>query len=192
MLTLDRLWSLQYKSSESLELVTSLCSSGLANYSVIHFLPSTSVNCYPMRALTLHVSALNDAEYDTYTDALNDLTTDGKHALTSDQYYDKVKVGVREVRAWLRGRFSTVPITDIDSVSLSLNPSVAALTITDTQTLLPQSGSRRCTHGQSILCCYASCNALQGRKRHRPGSGIHSRSDSQPTLSPPSKLTTLP
>jgi hypothetical protein len=82
-----------------------------------------------MRALTLHVSALNDAEYDTYTDALNDLTNDGKVALTSDEYYDKVKVGVREVRAWLRGRFPTVSIADVDSVSLS-NPADVVVVIT--------------------------------------------------------------
>ena len=78
-----------------------------------------------MRALTLHVSALNDYEYDSYTDALNDLTADRNNLPTSDDSYDRIAVGVREVRAWLRGRYATVPATDVDVVcSFSVIPLV--------------------------------------------------------------------
>lgn len=69
-----------------------------------------------MRALTLHISALNDSEYGSYTDALNDLTADANSGLASDEHYNSISVGVREVRAWLRGRYSTLPILDIDAV----------------------------------------------------------------------------
>lgn len=70
----------------------------------------------PMRALTLHISALNDSEYDSYTDALNDLTADANAGPATDEYYEKISVGVREVRAWLRGRYSTLPVGDVDAV----------------------------------------------------------------------------
>ena len=69
-----------------------------------------------MWALMLHVSALNDSEYDSYTDASNDLTADGNNVPASDEHYDKLSVGVREVRAWLRGRYSTLPLADVDAV----------------------------------------------------------------------------
>lgn len=73
-----------------------------------------------MRQLSLHASALNDAEYDLYTSSLNDLAWTDNIDQTSahdDAYYDKMKLGVREARGWLRGRYSHVAPADIDTAS---------------------------------------------------------------------------
>lgn len=87
-----------------------------------------------MRPLTLHVSALSDSEYDLYTTSLNDLASDTTNTNTSvstathgrdDAYYERMSVGVREARAWLRGRYPDLPASDIDAVSsdFTLHPS---------------------------------------------------------------------
>ena len=54
------------------------------------------------RPLALHVSALNDAEFALYTAAILDIS---EHDPADVQDYDKLDVGVREARAWLRGRY---------------------------------------------------------------------------------------
>ena len=75
-----------------------------------------------MRRLTLHTSALNDAEYDLYTSSLDDLaesTTDDPKKSADDAYYEHLNVGVREARAWLRGRYSHISVSEIDSVSVT-------------------------------------------------------------------------
>jgi hypothetical protein len=74
-----------------------------------------------MRQLSLHVSALSDAEYNLFTTGLSDirvvLSNDlDSHAVHDDAYYERVSVGVREARAWLRGRYPHIPVADIDSV----------------------------------------------------------------------------
>ncbi|KAG9311932.1 hypothetical protein JVU11DRAFT_8193 [Chiua virens] len=75
-----------------------------------------------MRPLTLHVSALSDSEYDLYTTSLADLATDTPDGnahiphIRDDAQYDRTSVGVREARAWLRGRYSDVPASDIDAI----------------------------------------------------------------------------
>ncbi|KAG6370875.1 hypothetical protein JVT61DRAFT_10897 [Boletus reticuloceps] len=74
-----------------------------------------------MRPLTLHVSALSDTEYDLYMASLNDLVTDSDTNVQStnvrdDAHYERTSVGVREVRAWLRGRYSSLLASDIDSI----------------------------------------------------------------------------
>jgi hypothetical protein len=68
-----------------------------------------------MRPLVLHVSALNDAEYVLYTAALTDLALPNGEGSSID--HGTLSVGVREARAWLRGRYSGVPAGGIDSVS---------------------------------------------------------------------------
>lgn len=82
-----------------------------------------------MRPLTLHVSALSDSEYDLYTASLNDLTTDSTDSnanlprpalVRNDARYERTSVGVREARAWLRGRYSGLPASDIDAVSAGI------------------------------------------------------------------------
>jgi hypothetical protein len=83
-----------------------------------------------MRRLSLHASALNDVEYGVYTAALDDLAEDGEGGVgvdggqdrgergggEDDVYYERLCVGVREARAWLRGRFEGVSASDIDVV----------------------------------------------------------------------------
>lgn len=74
-----------------------------------------------MRSLTLHVSALNDAEYQLYIPSLTDLACPDDYDPASqydDAYYEALQVGTREARAWLRGRFATLPPTTVDSVRL--------------------------------------------------------------------------
>jgi hypothetical protein len=77
-----------------------------------------------MRRLNLHASALNDAEYSLYTASLDDLaeshTTDDGNRSHDDAYYDRLTVGLREARAWFRGRYSHIPVSDINSVCLLL------------------------------------------------------------------------
>jgi hypothetical protein len=68
-----------------------------------------------MRPLDLHVSALNDYEYALFTASLDDLD-DREGLARDDAYYQSMSIGVREVRAWLRGRFSDLPAHDVDTV----------------------------------------------------------------------------
>jgi hypothetical protein len=78
----------------------------------------------PMRRLNLHASALNGAEFDLYTSSLDGLAE--SHATNDDEmnrsyndaYFDRLSVGVREARAWFRGRYAGVSVADIDSVCL--------------------------------------------------------------------------
>ncbi|KAF7329294.1 hypothetical protein MKEN_00190400 [Mycena kentingensis (nom. inval.)] len=73
-----------------------------------------------MRPLSLHSSALNDAEYTLFTDNLNSL-------LDADaEDPDAQALTMREVRAWMRGRYPGVPTPTIDAI-LSLFPSKDAI-----------------------------------------------------------------
>ncbi|KAF5380141.1 hypothetical protein D9615_006307 [Tricholomella constricta] len=79
-----------------------------------------------MRPLTLHASALNDAEYDLYTTSLNDLAwaedgEDGKQT-HDDAYYEQMRIGVREARGWLRGRYAHLALGDIDAILRLFSP----------------------------------------------------------------------
>ncbi|KAH9848962.1 hypothetical protein C2E23DRAFT_897195 [Lenzites betulinus] len=66
------------------------------------------------RPLTLHVSALNEAEFTTYTSSIHDIV-DCDPGRPSPQY-DTLTVGVREVRAWLRGRYPSIALHVLDSI----------------------------------------------------------------------------
>lgn len=71
-----------------------------------------------MRRLDLHVSALNDAEFDLYTSSFADILADDDDKVTHDDaYYERITIGVREARAWLRGRYSHIPAATLESVS---------------------------------------------------------------------------
>jgi len=71
-----------------------------------------------MRPLTLHVSALNDVEYNLYTSSLNDLAVSPDLATVYDDVrYESMSVGIREVRAWIRGRYPNLQASNIDKVS---------------------------------------------------------------------------
>jgi hypothetical protein len=80
----------------------------------------TEVGIVQMRPLDLHVSALNDDEFTFYTTSLNDLAIKSddlsEDEVHDDEYFHSLSVGVRETRAWLRGRFSNIPASTIDSV----------------------------------------------------------------------------
>jgi hypothetical protein len=75
-----------------------------------------------MRRLALHASALSDAEYELYTAILRDIAladddnATGSSGATDDAYFESLNIGVREVRAWLRGRYSSLPSSTIDQV----------------------------------------------------------------------------
>ncbi|KAJ7776190.1 hypothetical protein B0H16DRAFT_1002910 [Mycena metata] len=69
-----------------------------------------------MRPLSLHSSALNDAEYTLFTEnlaSLLDSDSDDPEAQT---------LTIRETRAWMRGRYPGIPATTIDRI-LALFPS---------------------------------------------------------------------
>ncbi|KAJ3721990.1 hypothetical protein C8R42DRAFT_669010 [Lentinula raphanica] len=80
------------------------------------------------RRLNLHVSALNDAEYELYTTSLADITLsdsqdDGiEH---DDTYFENISVSVREARAWLRGRYSHIPATTLDNILRLFSPTLS-------------------------------------------------------------------
>jgi len=76
-----------------------------------------------MRRLSLHASALNDAEYALYTSSLKQIAeieseggTLGQGEDGDDEYYEGIQLGVREVRAWMRGRYESIPSAVIDTV----------------------------------------------------------------------------
>lgn len=67
-----------------------------------------------MRDLSLHTSALNDEEYALYTKTFCDFVEEEQIA---DDDYERRIAGVREVRAWLRGRYAeNMSSADIDTV----------------------------------------------------------------------------
>ncbi|PIL28248.1 hypothetical protein GSI_09660 [Ganoderma sinense ZZ0214-1] len=72
------------------------------------------------RPLTLHVSALNDAEFARYTASIHDILD------SEPPDYDKAAVGVREARAWLRGRYPTLASHTLDSILRLFAPELGA------------------------------------------------------------------
>lgn len=96
---------------------------------------SLSLHFSSMRPLILHSSALNNAEYDLYTSSLKDIALlDDKpcDTLRSDSFYDDLTVSVREARAWLRGRYSSIEPLVLDSVS---PPSLVSSSVADVMSL---------------------------------------------------------
>ena len=77
-----------------------------------------------MRRLALHASALSDAEYDLYTTILRDIALadddnqTGSRGAPDDTHFENMNIGVREARAWLRGRYSHLQASTIDKVHL--------------------------------------------------------------------------
>ena len=58
------------------------------------------------RPLTLHVSALSDAEYASFTGALGELAGPATAAADGGGVnWGDVTLGVREARGWIRGRY---------------------------------------------------------------------------------------
>lgn len=112
-----------------------------------------------MRRLTLHASALNDEEYDLYTQCLADIALpeeDIHHATTRDDaYYEQMNIGIREARAWLRGRYSDVPAATLDAVCIHIIISMyfTSYCFVDSTLLFTQLEPGRFAHWRSILCC---------------------------------------
>ncbi|PPQ75893.1 hypothetical protein CVT24_001082 [Panaeolus cyanescens] len=84
-----------------------------------------------MRKLALHASALNDAEYDLYTESLKEIVLgdcdeDSSPREGDDAYYERMTVGIREARAWLRGRYSSLSAGVIDRILRLFSPTLAA------------------------------------------------------------------
>lgn len=75
----------------------------------------------PPRRLFLHLSALSDSEYAVYIDALRDLLDDEdpdrRASRLPDEELERRTVGLREVRAWMKGRFRDIGTAEIDKVS---------------------------------------------------------------------------
>lgn len=149
------------------------------------------------RPLFLHTSALSDAEYAVYVDALHDVLDEpepepqsdvgvrgrpfgggeggkgggggGKGKLTDEELEARL-VGMREARAWMRGRYRDVGVSEIDKVRLS--PSTYILTYADeradTLTNRSYTCSRRTSRrsaspaGSSSLRCGCSCMRAPG------------------------------
>ena len=66
----------------------------------------------PKRSLFLHLSALSDAEYNSYVEALRDVFDDGELSGLSDEELETRTVAIPVVRAWMRGRFRDVHQVD--------------------------------------------------------------------------------
>ena len=79
-----------------------------------------------MRPLSLHLSALSGDEYGLFTKSLQELAllNDDEAPFIEDNhwYYKQPIIGVRETKAWLRGRYPDVSLSNIDSVSYMINP----------------------------------------------------------------------
>lgn len=77
------------------------------------------------RVLFLHTTALSDAEYTAYFDALHDIMDepdqDGGPVNTKsiDETLEAHVIGIREARAWMRGRFRDMGnLSNVDKVCL--------------------------------------------------------------------------
>ncbi|KAL5532512.1 hypothetical protein ACEPAF_4286 [Sanghuangporus sanghuang] len=66
----------------------------------------------PKRTLFLHLSALSDAEYNSYVEALRDIFDDGEMSGVSDEELEVRSVAIPVVRAWMKGRFRDVQQID--------------------------------------------------------------------------------
>ncbi|KAJ3543132.1 hypothetical protein NMY22_g3248 [Coprinellus aureogranulatus] len=130
-----------------------------------------------MRKLSLHASALTDDEYTLYTHALKELAeidvnqpqlTGGQGADGDDEYYEGITLGVREVRAWLRGRYAGKIEVGVMDNNWALTSKV------DLEVLFAHPRCCGCAQRRSILRCAASGNAR--RERSRTGSWFGVRS----------------
>ncbi|KAI0302908.1 hypothetical protein B0F90DRAFT_1816471 [Multifurca ochricompacta] len=74
-----------------------------------------------MRSLLLHVSALNEDEYDLFNSSFADLIALDA-SLTTDDDFEKQSVSIRETRAWLRGRYADLLVTDLDEILRLFTP----------------------------------------------------------------------
>ena len=120
-----------------------------------------------MRSLSLHVSALNDDEYTLFTSSFADLVASDV-PLTTDDDFEKHTVSVREARAWLRGRYPDLPMTDLDQVRISRSAPRYQFPyhdVLDPSPVLPKSRSRHRSHQGAVFCHPSSRLACPWRSR---------------------------
>ena len=91
--------------------------------------PPSAAAARPPRRLFLHLSALSDTEYTVYIDALRDLLEDDDPdrpvPRLPDDELERRTVGLREVRAWMKGRFRDIGTGEIDKVGM-FDPALGA------------------------------------------------------------------
>ncbi|KAH9932368.1 uncharacterized protein B0H18DRAFT_987818 [Fomitopsis serialis] len=132
-----------------------------------------------MRPLTLHSSALNDGEYTVYIACMRDLAEDDEPDMqASDTFYEDMKVGVREARAWLRGRYSTLAPGMIDSILRLFCPNLAPADVL--------------TGGQLFAVLRLVHHALNGRDVDKGLVFVQAHPDSQPSPPAPQSIDRLP
>lgn len=75
------------------------------------------------RVLFLHTTALSDAEYTAYFDALHDIMDEPDQSggpvntKSIDENLEAHVIGIREARAWMRGRFRDMGnLSNVDKV----------------------------------------------------------------------------
>ena len=66
----------------------------------------------------LLTAALSDDEYTLFTSSFADLVATDP-PLKPDDDSKKITVSIPEARAWLRGRYPDLPVSDLDQVRLS-------------------------------------------------------------------------
>lgn len=75
------------------------------------------------RTLFLHLSALSNAEYDAYVEALRDvldINDDPGASKITDEELEHKYTQVPVVRAWMKGRFRDLGVEGIDQVKISI------------------------------------------------------------------------
>lgn len=84
--------------------------------------PPTTTTTTGSRSLALHVSALNDSEYDYFTTSFSDLLDDPDAFPSDDSRYEQATISTRETRAWLRGRYPSVALPELNTILRTITP----------------------------------------------------------------------
>ena len=114
----------------------------------------------PPRRLFLHLSALSDEEYSSYISALKDVIDDERElACASEQELENRVLGVREVRAWMKGRYRDVQEIDKVCAGFIIARSVRGLGtlmcmgLADSSTVLSGSVAKGHDNWWAVPCC---------------------------------------
>lgn len=127
----------------------------------------------PMRPLTLHASALNDDEYALFTSSLADLVAPDP----APTEHEKPLISTREVRAWLRGRYAELPLSELDAVrTCSYSGGLVGLLnrSVDLAILCTTSRPGSCAQRWTVLCYPSARDSRSERRCGRPQHGVHS------------------
>jgi hypothetical protein len=122
-----------------------------------------------MRPLTLHASALSNDEYELYTASFQELVDEGA-THRSDAYYEETTIGVREARAWLRGRYSELNAADLDLVRVYTRIEMRVLGLShvaDTKAVLPGFGEDGRFERRAVFRCPPASHTCSWRSECR-------------------------